>query len=127
MEDYGLQSRVYDMNYASASLATHAASHYDRRYVIGVLGPTSKTLSLSPSVEEPSYRDTTFTEMVTSYAEQCRALLEGGVQVLMVETVFDTLNAKAALFAISSVLEERAAQVPIFVSSLLHCNLKPYC
>ena len=125
--DYGLQSRVRELNLAGARLARAAADDYTRRtpdrprWVIGVLGPTTRTASLSPDVNDPGFRNVTFVDLVNAYREQADALLEGGVDTLMVETIFDTLNSKAALFAVRGLLEERglAADVPVMVSGTI--------
>jgi 5-methyltetrahydrofolate--homocysteine methyltransferase len=110
--DYGLEDHVYEMNLAGARLARQAADEYENRFVAGSLGPTNVTLSLSPRVEDPSYRDITFDELKDGYAEAARALKEGGVDVLLIETVFDTLNGKAAIAAVKEV----APEVPLFIS-----------
>jgi 5-methyltetrahydrofolate--homocysteine methyltransferase len=90
------------------------------RFVAGALGPTNRTCSISPSVENPAYRNVTFDQLVEAYTEQTRGLLDGGADVLLVETVFDTLNAKAALFAIDALFEEGGyARCPIFVSGTI--------
>ncbi|KFP87446.1 Methionine synthase, partial [Apaloderma vittatum] len=87
-----------------------------KRYVAGAMGPTNRTLSVSPSVERPDYRNITFDELVEAYKEQARGLLDGGVDILLVETIFDTANAKAALFALQMLFQEDYAPRPIFVS-----------
>src|SRR5438552_5657494 len=110
--DYGLEKYVYEMNLEGARLARAAASHYENRFVAGSLGPTNVTLSLSPRVDDPSYREVTFDELRDGYAEAARGLKEGGADVLLIETVFDTLNAKAAIAAVMEV----APQLPLFVS-----------
>ncbi len=123
--DYGLENVVRDINVAAARIARAAADEIasrdpDRpRFVAGSIGPTNRTCSMSPDVNNPGYRDTTFDELAAAYAEQADALLEGGVDLLMVETVFDTLNCKAALFAIRDVLDRRALDVPIMVSGTI--------
>ncbi len=116
-----LDTLVRDVNLAAAGLAKEAARDAEKRdgrprFVAGAIGPTGKTLSLSPKVDDPSFRAVTFDEVKDAYAEQVRALLEGGVDLLLVETIFDTLNAKAALFAIDEILEERGERVPIMIS-----------
>jgi 5-methyltetrahydrofolate--homocysteine methyltransferase len=122
MLDYGLEDHVYEINFEAASMARRAADEYtDRRpdkprFVAGVLGPTNKTASISPDVNDPAYRDVSFTELADAYAECARALLDGGAHILMVETVFDTLNGKAALYAIERVFEEKKARVPVMAS-----------
>src|SRR3989440_985026 len=110
--DYGLEEFAYEMNVAGARLARHAADQFDNRFVAGSLGPTNVTLSLSPRVDDPSYRDVTFDELRDGYAEAARALKEGGVDILLIETIFDTLNGKAAIAAVQDV----APEIPLFVS-----------
>ncbi len=120
--DYDTQAAVYDLNLAAARIAKEAAdAATDRnptrpRFVAGSLGPTNKTLSMSPRVNEPAYRDVTFEEVAASYKEQARGLLDGGVDVLLIETIFDTLNAKAAIFGIEELFEERGAKTPLIIS-----------
>jgi len=110
--DYGLGDVAYEMNLAGARLARKAADDFENRFVAGSLGPTNVTLSLSPRVDDPSYRDVTFDELKEGYAEAARALREGGVDLLLIETVFDTLNSKAAIAAVKEV----APELPLFVS-----------
>jgi 5-methyltetrahydrofolate--homocysteine methyltransferase len=110
--DYGLEDHVYEMNLAGARLARKAADEYEERFVAGSLGPTNVTLSLSPRVDDPSYREVTFDELRDGYAEAAGALKEGGVDLLLIETIFDTLNAKAAIAAVKEV----APELPLFVS-----------
>ncbi len=110
--DYGLESAVHDMNAAGARLARQAADEAGGRFVAGSLGPLNVTLSLSPKVDDPSYRAVTFDRVVESYAEQIRALREGGVDLLLIETIFDTLNAKAAIAAAKDV----APELPLWIS-----------
>lgn len=123
--DYGLEPEVYALNKASAALARQAVADFQQqhpntpKWVAGAMGPTNKTASLSPDVNDPGYRAVTFKELVAAYREQAEGLLDGGVDVLLVETVFDTLNAKAALFAIDALLEERGHRVPIMVSGTI--------
>jgi len=113
---------VREMNVRSAQLAKEACAKYTAmdptkpRFVAGALGPTNKTASLSPSVNDPGYRAITFDALVTAYAEQTDALLDGGVDLLLVETIFDTLNAKAAFFAIEEVFDKRGVRVPVMCS-----------
>ncbi len=120
--EFGLEAHVYEINREAASLAREMADEYSERsperprFVAGSIGPTNKTLSISPDVNDPAYRDVTFERMAESYTEAVRGLLDGGVHVLLVETVFDTLNAKAALYAIESVFEEFGVRVPVIVS-----------
>lgn len=125
MADYHLQDYVYELNFQSAKIARTVADEFTARnpdkprYVAGAIGPTNKTLSLSPDVNNPGYRAITFDELKTAYKEQVRALILGGVDVLLVETIFDTLNAKAALFAIDEVNEALGIRVPIMVSGTI--------
>jgi 5-methyltetrahydrofolate--homocysteine methyltransferase len=119
--DYGTEDLVYEINLESAKIARKSADKfsYDPRFVCGALGPTNRTASLSPDVNDPGFRNVSFDELAAAYGEQARGLLDGGVDILLVETVFDTLNCKAALFAIQSLLEERGEEVPIIVSGTI--------
>ncbi len=123
--DYGLEEFVYELNKESAILAREAADSFSSktpdkpRFVAGAIGPTNKTASISPDVNNPGFRAISFDELVDNYSEQARGLLDGGVDLLLVETVFDTLNCKAALFAIQQLLEERASKVPVMVSGTI--------
>jgi 5-methyltetrahydrofolate--homocysteine methyltransferase len=123
--DYHLESLAYELNLAAAGCARRVANRVQagdgkRRFVAGAIGPLSKTLSISRDVNDPGARDVTFDQVRDAYAEQVRALVEGGVDVLLVETIFDTLNAKAALFAIQEHFDEHpAARVPIMVSGTI--------
>lgn len=118
--DYDLADLAYEMNLTSAKLARQACDAYAQssrpRYVAGALGPTPKTASISPDVNDPGARNISFDELVESYREQTLALIEGGVDVLLVETIFDTLNAKAALFAIDQAFEETGERLPLIIS-----------
>ena len=122
LSDFGLEDYVHDINREAARLARVIADEYTLhnqekpRFVAGSIGPTNKTLSLSPAVDDPGYRDISFDEMVEGYSEAVRGLLDGGVDILLVETVFDTLNAKAALFAIDRVFDDIGARVPVMAS-----------
>src|SRR5829696_2428114 len=108
--DYQLDYLAYELNYEAARLAREAADGYSTperpRFVAGALGPTNRTASLSPDVNRPGFRNITFDELAASYTEAARGLVEGGVDLLLVETIFDTLNARAAIFGITSYLEE---------------------
>ncbi len=123
--DYNLEEAVYDINYESAKIAKEVAVEitakepHKPRFVIGTMGPTNRTASLSPDVNDPGYRAITYDQLVVAYKQQAEALLDGGSDVLMVETIFDTLNAKAALFAIQTVFDEREIEVPIMVSGTI--------
>lgn len=123
--DYAMEDAVYDINFLSAKIAKEEAVRMtaltpDRpRFVAGAIGPTNKTASISPDVNDPGYRAISFDELVEAYAFQTRALLDGGADIILIETVFDTLNAKAALFAVQSVFEERGKEWPIMVSGTI--------
>jgi 5-methyltetrahydrofolate--homocysteine methyltransferase len=119
--DYDLEHAVYDINYQSAKIAKEVANEFtDKpRFVAGSMGPTNRTASISPDVNDPGYRAVTFDDLVLAYTEQIMALIDGGVDILLVETVFDTLNAKAALYAIQSVFDERSITLPIMVSGTI--------
>ena len=125
MADYGMENLVYELNYQSAKLAKQVADEFTTkephkpRFVAGSIGPTNKTASLSPDVNKPEYRAVTFDELRIAYKQQVEALIDGGVDILLVETIFDTLNAKAALFAIDEVKEERQVDIPIMVSGTI--------
>jgi|TARA_B110000483_G_scaffold7685_1_gene9058 5-methyltetrahydrofolate--homocysteine methyltransferase len=122
MADYQMESLAYELNYESAKIAKEVSEEYlektpdQPRYVAGSIGPTNKTLSMSPDVNDPGYRAITFDELVIAYKEQVNGLVEGGSDLLLVETIFDTLNAKAALYAINEIKEERRIDIPIMVS-----------
>ncbi|MEZ5785836.1 MAG: methionine synthase [Xanthobacteraceae bacterium] len=122
--DYGLEEAVTDINRAGARLARDAADAAQRedgrrRFVAGAIGPTNRTASLSPDVSNPGFRAITFDELRTAYGEQARALIEGGADVLLIETIFDTLNAKAALFAIAEIFAERGGALPVMISGTI--------
>jgi 5-methyltetrahydrofolate--homocysteine methyltransferase len=122
--DYAMQSLAAELNAAAARLARRVADEVGaatgkQRFVAGALGPTSRTASLSPDVNDPGFRNVSFDELVSAYSEATRALVEGGVDVLLIETVFDTLNAKAALFAVRAVLDEAGLDLPIIVSGTI--------
>ena len=125
MADYSMESIVYDINFESAKIAKEAALKYSKitpkkpRFVAGSIGPTNRTASMSPDVNDPGFRAITFDDLVKAYSEQINALIDGGVDILLIETIFDTLNAKAALFAVDSVLEQRNISVPIMVSGTI--------
>lgn len=121
MADYHLEDLVYELNYQSAKIAREVADEFtDRpRFVAGSIGPTNRTASMSPDVNDPGFRAVTFDELRIAYKEQVEALIDGGCDLLLVETIFDTLNAKAALFAIEEVKEERNIDIPIMVSGTI--------
>ena len=123
--DYGTGELVYEINLESARIARLAADEHMRdhpgaeRFVAGALGPTNRTASLSPDVNRPEYRNVTFTELSEAYAEATRGLIEGGADLLVIETVFDTLNCKAAIFGITEVFEELGARLPLIISGTI--------
>jgi len=125
MEDYGMEDLVYELNYQSAKIAREVANEFTAknpdkpRFVAGSIGPTNRTASMSPDVNDPGYRAVTFDDLRVAYKLQTEALLDGGADILLVETVFDTLNAKAALFAIEEVKDERGLDTPIMVSGTI--------
>jgi len=123
--DYGLEHMVYDINLAAARIARQAADEFTEkepdkpRFVAGAIGPTNKTASMSPDVNDPGYRAVTYDDLVENYHEQAAALIEGGADILLVETIFDTLNAKAALFAIGQLQDELGRKIPVMVSGTI--------
>ncbi|GAA0894298.1 hypothetical protein GCM10009122_39790 [Fulvivirga kasyanovii] len=123
--DYHLEDAVYELNYQSAKIAREAADEFTAaepdkpRFVAGSIGPTNKTASISPDVNNPGYRGVSFDELAAAYKEQAKALIDGGVDMLLVETVFDTLNAKAALFGISELFDEIGKEIPVMVSGTI--------
>ena len=124
MSDYGMEELVYELNFEAAKIARAAADQHQKSndqevYIAGILGPSSRTCSLSPDVEDPAYRNISFDELVKTYSEATAALLDGGADLIMVETIFDTLNAKAALFAIDCVAQERDIDIPIMISGTI--------
>ncbi|MCU1348649.1 MAG: methionine synthase, partial [Acidobacteria bacterium] len=120
MADYGFESYVYELNLESAKIAKRAAAAYATaerpRWVAGSLGPTNRTASLSPDVNNPAFRGVTYDALVDAYYEQVRGLVDGGVDILLAETVFDTLNLKAALFAVEKFFEDRGVRIPVMIS-----------
>ena len=125
MADYHMEDLVYELNYESAKIAKKVCDEFTAqnpdkpRFVAGSIGPTNRTASLSPDVNDPGYRAITFDELRIAYKQQAEALLDGGADILLVETIFDTLNAKAALFAIDEIREERNITIPIMVSGTI--------
>ena len=122
--DYDLSSLAYELNLEGARLAKSAAATVSKedgrpRFVAGALGPTNRTASISPDVSNPGFRAVTFDELREAYGEQARGLLDGGADILLVETIFDTLNAKAALYAIAEIFAERGARVPVMISGTI--------
>lgn len=125
MEDYQMEDLVYELNFESAKIAKEVANEFTAkephkpRFVAGALGPTNRTASMSPDVNDPGFRAVTFDDLRIAYKLQTEALIDGGVDLLLVETVFDTLNAKAALFAIEEVKEEKNVDIPIMLSGTI--------
>ena len=125
MADYGMEDLVYELNYASAKIAKEVAQRFTKaephkpRFVAGAMGPTNKTASMSPDVNDPGFRAISFEDLRIAYKQQAGALIDGGVDMLLVETVFDTLNAKAALFAIEEIKEERNIDIPVMISGTI--------
>jgi 5-methyltetrahydrofolate--homocysteine methyltransferase len=125
MADYGMEALAYELNYASARIAREAADEFTAlqpdkpRFVAGAIGPTNRTASMSPDVNDPAYRAITYDELVAAYTEQIEGLVDGGVDALLVETIFDTLNAKAALFAIDQYAQRTGKRLPIMVSGTI--------
>lgn len=123
--DYKTEKVVNEINYQSAKLAKEAAEEFTKknpdkpRFVAGALGPTNKTLSLSPNVNDPGFRATTFEKMFEAYYEQTKWLVEGGVDILLIETIFDTLNAKSAIYAVEEYLNDAGKQIPIMISGTI--------
>lgn len=125
MADYHMRDLVYELNFAGAKLAKEAAGTIEARtpekprFIAGVLGPTTKTASISPDVNDPGFRGITFDQLVTDYTESIRGLIDGGADILLVETIFDTLNAKAALFAIDQFFVDHGVHVPVMISATI--------
>jgi 5-methyltetrahydrofolate--homocysteine methyltransferase len=125
MADYEMESIIYDLNFQSAKIAREAADEFTAidpakpRFVAGSVGPTNRTASISPDVNDPGFRAVTFDDLRVSYKEQIEALVDGGIDLILIETVFDTLNAKAALFAVEEVKTERGIDLPIMLSGTI--------
>lgn len=125
MADYQMEDLVYELNKVSAELAKEVAAEFTAknpdkpRFVTGVLGPTNRTASISPDVNNPGFRNVSFDELVEAYLEAIRGLVDGGADLLLVETVFDTLNAKAALFAIDQFCEQNNVHIPVMISGTI--------
>ncbi len=123
--DYGMENEVYNINFNAARIAKAAADNATKltpekpRYVAGAMGPTNKTASMSPKVDDPGFRNVTFDELRDNYYEQAKALIDGGTDLLLVETIFDTLNAKAALFGINMLMEEKGRRIPLMISGTI--------
>jgi 5-methyltetrahydrofolate--homocysteine methyltransferase len=123
--DYGLEDIAYEMNVAAAKLAREAADAWTKktpgkpRFVAGAIGPTNRTASISPDVNNPGFRNVSFDELVEAYQTQARGLIDGGVDIILIETIFDTLNAKAAGFAVEQVFDEKGVELPVVVSDTI--------
>ncbi|MFI3189292.1 MAG: methionine synthase, partial [Methylococcales bacterium] len=123
MADYGMESLAFEINVASAKIARAAAEQYSTpekpRFVAGVLGPTARTASMSPDVNDPGFRNISFDELVIAYTEATHGLIEGGADLILIETVFDTLNAKAAIFAVEQVFDDIGYKLPVMISGTI--------
>lgn len=125
MADYAMEDLAYEMNVAAGKIARASADKFTAqtpdkpRYVAGSIGPTNRTASISPDVNNPGFRNTTFDELVAAYSEQTRGLIEGGVDIILIETIFDTLNAKAAGFAVLQVYDELGVHLPLMISGTI--------
>lgn len=125
MSDYGMENLVYELNFAAAKIASESARYYSHltpdkpRFVAGAIGPTNKTASLSPDVNDPGFREVCFDDLVKAYEEQINGLIDGGVDLLLIETIFDTLNAKAAYFAIENVFQQKKLRLPVIISGTI--------
>ena len=123
--DYGMEPLVYELNYEGARIAREAADEYTAknpakpRFVAGAIGPTNRTASISPDVNDPGFRNVTFDELREAFKEQTRGLIDGGADIILVETIIDTLNAKAALFAVDEVFEEKGIVLPVMISGTI--------
>ena len=122
--DYAMEQAVYDLNREGARLARRAAARAERqdgrrRFVAGALGPTNRTASLSPDVNNPGFRAVTFDGLRDAYAEQTRGLVDGGAEIILIETIFDTLNAKAAVFGVELVFAEKGVRLPLMISGTI--------
>jgi len=123
--DYGLEDLAYELNVAAARLAREAADAWTKktpakpRFVAGAIGPTNRTASISPDVNNPGFRNVSFDELVAAYATQARGLIDGGADIILIETVFDTLNAKAAGFAVEQVFDETGVRLPVMISGTI--------
>lgn len=123
--DYQLEDAAYELNYQSAKIAREAADKYTAltpdkpRFVAGAMGPTNRTASISPDVNNPGFRAVDFDELATAYKEQAKGLMDGGAHALLIETIFDTLNAKAALFAVQELFEETGKVLPVMISGTI--------
>ncbi len=119
MSDYGLEAECYEINLAAARLAKRAVAAFPGRWVAGAMGPMNRAASLSPDVNNPGYRAVTFDQIVAAYYDQARGLVDGGVDILLVETIFDTLNSKGAIFAIEKLFDERGIRLPVMLSGTI--------
>jgi 5-methyltetrahydrofolate--homocysteine methyltransferase len=123
--DYHLQELAYEMNFESAKIAKDVADEFNQKYpdkhrfVAGALGPTNKTLSLSPNVNDPGYRAVTFDEVAKAYYDAARGLVDGGADIILIETIFDTLMVKAAIFGVEKLINERSLDIPVMISGTI--------
>ena len=124
MADYHMEASAYELNLESARVARQVADKYTAktpekpRFVAGVLGPTARTASMSPDVNDPGFRNISFDELVVAYTEATRGLIDGGADIILIETIFDTLNAKAAIFAVEQVFEQIGYKLPVMISDM---------
>ena len=125
MADYGMQSLAYELNLEGARLARNVADEYERkdptrpRYIAGVLGPLNRTASISPDVNNPGFRNVTWDEMIVAYTDAVRGLIDGGADIILIETVFDTLNCKAAIFAVEQYFDKIGQRLPVMISGTI--------
>ncbi|MFA5531387.1 MAG: homocysteine S-methyltransferase family protein, partial [Thiohalomonadaceae bacterium] len=119
MADYGMEELAYELNLEGARLARRVADEFKDRFVAGILGPTNRTASISPDVNNPGFRAIGFDELVSAYLEAARGLVDGGADILLIETIFDTLNAKAAVYACEALFEERGQRWPVMISGTI--------
>lgn len=125
MADYRMESLAYEINVESARVAKEAATEYTQktphkpRFVAGVLGPTNRTASMSPDVNDPGFRNISFDQLVDAYTEATRGLIDGGADIILIETIFDTLNAKAAIFAVETYFELIGYKLPVMISGTI--------
>ena len=123
MADYAMQELAYELNVAAARVACQAAQQYSSadkpRFVAGVLGPTNRTASISPDVNDPGFRNVSFAQLNQAYQQACQGLIDGGADIILIETIFDTLNAKAAVFAVQTVFERLGKSLPVMISGTI--------
>lgn len=132
MADYKMEGLVYELNVSAAQLAKKAAEKFSKesphkpRFVAGALGPTTRTASISPDVNNPAFRAIKFDQLVDAYSEQLKGLIDGGVDLILIETIFDTLNAKAAIFAYETISDKIGHKLPLIISGADHRCFRAY-